>query len=64
MILDIAREISPDGELLERVAMLVRGKVVQIVRYNRDNNSVLACVGLHMTQIPLSKVHRWIVARL
>lgn len=63
-LLEATQKILPDGVLMQRAVWLMFGCVVQIVRYDGDNSSVIACVGRRAKQMPLSKVGKWIRERL
>jgi hypothetical protein len=63
-LLEVTQKILPDGVFMQRAVWLIFGHVVQIVRYDGDNNSVVACVGKRVKQMPISKVGKWIRERI
>ena len=63
-IIDVACFFLAGGEYVERVVFLVGVRVVTLLRYDGDNRNVIAYVGNHAKQLPLSKANAWIRARL
>lgn len=52
------------NELVERLALYIDGKDVQILRFDGNNNRILVKVDTSMNVMPLGSVDRYIRGRL
>lgn len=63
-LLEAVCMVLPGGERVERAVWLMLGRVVQVIRYDGNNSSVLVAVGRRAEVMPLRQVGNWIRERL
>ena len=68
LVVDFSKEatvfINAEGELVERLAMNINGRDVQILRFDGNDNSILVKVDTSMNIMPKQQVDGFIKARL
>lgn len=61
---EVAKFENEDGEQIERLAMLIEGHDVQMVRFDGNDEAVVVKVDDAVRQMPMNRVNRFILTRL
>jgi len=68
VIVDFTKEatlfINTEGELVERLSMLIGGHDVQVLRFDKNDNAILVWVNSDVGIMPKQEINEYIKARL
>lgn len=63
-IVDISEFFQSSGELIQRCVLDIGGHIIQIIRYEYDNNDILVKVDHHIAHMSLPDVDEYVMSRI
>lgn len=63
-ILEFFQKIASDGWLQQGILLEIRGETVQLLRYDKDNDSILVKVGERVSEMSNNEIPDFVRRRL